>query len=248
MLLDQMNGSTANVIDEDPDETEDWLSALESVVAASGMDRAEFLLAALNQRAKALGVSADISPFSPYRNSIPLDRQPPYPGDLAMEERITAIIRWNALAMVVRANRAYGELGGHIASYASAAEIFEIGFNHFFRGPDANGGADLVFFLTSFSAGRLCTRVPGRSTADRASRPLSSGGVGQRAVFLSASVVDARVLAVSDGLHGYRAHQRYLSRPLHAVSRESWTREHRAASRLGRVRRWRNGRAGVHRR
>ena len=76
---------------------------------------------------------AHVPPYSAYRNTIPLEQQGAYPGDLAIEERITAIMRWNALAMVVRANQAYGELGGHIASYASAAEIFEVGFNHFFR-------------------------------------------------------------------------------------------------------------------
>ncbi|HEY6892929.1 MAG TPA: alpha-ketoglutarate dehydrogenase, partial [Rhodanobacteraceae bacterium] len=87
-----------------------------------------------------------VPPYSAYQNTIPLEEQGAYPGDLAREERITSIERWNALAMVVRANRAYGELGGHIASYASAAEIFEVGFNHFFRGAGAEHGGDLVFF------------------------------------------------------------------------------------------------------
>ena len=119
--------------DTDPDETAEWLAALELVVRAAGEDRAEFLLSALDRKAKELGVGTDLAPYLPYRNSIPLERQPPFPGDIAMEERITAIIRWNALAMVIRANKAYGDLGGHIASYASAAEIFEIGFNHFFH-------------------------------------------------------------------------------------------------------------------
>jgi pyruvate dehydrogenase E1 component len=132
--------------DADPDETAEWLAALESVVRAAGEERAEFILSALDRKAKELGVGADVLPYSPYRNSIPLERQPPFPGDIAMEERITAIIRWNALAMVVRANKAYGELGGHIASYASAAEIFEIGFNHFFHADSGAGDGDLVFF------------------------------------------------------------------------------------------------------
>jgi pyruvate dehydrogenase E1 component len=81
-----------------------------------------------------------------YVNTIPVELQPPFPGDLALEERIASMMRWNALAMVVRANQAHGELGGHIASYASAADLFEVGFNHFFRGPAADGGADLVFY------------------------------------------------------------------------------------------------------
>jgi len=88
----------------------------------------------------------DRTEYSAYRNTIPVTDQPRYPGDLALEERLTALMRWNALAMVSHANRAHGELGGHIASYASAAEIFEVGFNHFFRGPESPQGGDLVFF------------------------------------------------------------------------------------------------------
>ena len=93
-----------------------------------------------------IGVAASPHPYSPYRNTIQLEDQQPFPGNLVLEERIIAIIRWNALAMVVRANRAYGELGGHIASYASVAEIFETGFNHFFKGDEIGYGGDLVFF------------------------------------------------------------------------------------------------------
>jgi pyruvate dehydrogenase E1 component len=130
----------------DPAETQEWLEALDSVVERGGSARAQFLIRQLTERAQELGVGAPAGPFSAYRNTIALERQAPHPGDVALEERITAILRWNALAMVVRANRAYGELGGHIASYASAAEIFETGFNHFFHGSDAPGGADLVYF------------------------------------------------------------------------------------------------------
>ncbi|PWC51500.1 alpha-ketoglutarate dehydrogenase [Azospirillum sp. TSA6c] len=127
-------------------ETADWLSALESLARASGPERTRFLLSALDVHAKQLGIAWDSLPYSPYRNTIPVAAQSPYPGDLEIEERITAIMRWNALAMVVRANRAYGELGGHIASYASAAEIFEVGFNHFFRAPTDEQDGDIVYF------------------------------------------------------------------------------------------------------
>ncbi|WP_035972671.1 alpha-ketoglutarate dehydrogenase [Bradyrhizobium sp. WSM3983] len=133
-------------IDVDPTETDDWLRSLESVARQNDGRRARFLLNALDRRAKEIGIVEDSHPYSPYRNTIELEKQPPFPGDLAIEERITSIIRWNALAMVVRANRAYGELGGHVASYASAAEIFELGFNHFFRAPSESDGGDLVFF------------------------------------------------------------------------------------------------------
>lgn len=85
---------------------------------------------------------------TPYINSISVEQQPAFPGDLATEERVASLVRWNALAMVVRANQAYGELGGHIASYASAADLFEVGFNHFFRARNHWFGGDLVFYLS----------------------------------------------------------------------------------------------------
>ncbi|TMI07550.1 MAG: alpha-ketoglutarate dehydrogenase [Betaproteobacteria bacterium] len=132
--------------DTDPIETQEWLDALESVVRVAGEDRAQALLRLLEEQAQQLGIVANVPPYSAYRNTIPREQQREYPGDLALEQRITSIVRWNALAMVVRANVAYGELGGHIGSYASAAEIFECGFNHFFRGVDHADGGDLVFF------------------------------------------------------------------------------------------------------
>jgi len=132
--------------DIDPEETAEWLEALRAAVATGGRERGLFLLTQLEQQAQQLGVVAHVMPYSAYQNTIPLGDQAVHPGDVALEERLTAIMRWNALAMVVRANKAYGELGGHVATYASAAEIFETGLHHFFRGPDAVGGGDLVFF------------------------------------------------------------------------------------------------------
>ncbi len=132
--------------DIDKQETLEWLDALESIALHAGSERVDFLLQRLAEHASHLGVRRSAHPYSQYQNSISLDKQPAYPGDLAMEERITSIIRWNALAMVARANKAYGELGGHIASYASAAEIFEVGFNHFFRADNAESKGDLVYF------------------------------------------------------------------------------------------------------
>jgi pyruvate dehydrogenase E1 component len=132
--------------DADPLETQEWLESLEGVVRTEGVYRCAFLLDRLEERARELGLAPHLPPCSAYRNTIPPEQQPRYPGDLALEERIAAIVRWNALAMVVRANEAHGELGGHIATYTSAAEIFETGFNHFFRGAADPGGGDLVFF------------------------------------------------------------------------------------------------------
>jgi pyruvate dehydrogenase E1 component len=133
-------------IDADPDETREWLNALEATVRTSGKERGLYLLKKLEEQAQHLGIIGHVPPYSAYQNTIPLEEQGAYPGDLGLEERITSIVRWNALAMVVRANQAYGDLGGHIASYTSAAEIFEVGFNHFFRADDGTRRADLVFF------------------------------------------------------------------------------------------------------
>ncbi|WP_425326618.1 alpha-ketoglutarate dehydrogenase [Pseudomonas soli] len=135
-------------LDSDPAETAEWCEALASTLAHCGPARARYLLQRLQAHALELGLEREAQAFSAYRNTVPVEQQGTYPGDLELDERITGILRWNALAMVVRANHAYGELGGHIASYASAAEIFEVGFQHFFRGE--GGGAqrsgDLVFF------------------------------------------------------------------------------------------------------
>ncbi|MBI3147966.1 MAG: alpha-ketoglutarate dehydrogenase [Betaproteobacteria bacterium] len=138
--------ATADPADTDPRETREWLDALDAVVGTSGERRGLYLLQQLQEQAQQLGILAHVAPFSAYRNTIGIEAQGAYPGDLVLEERLTAIMRWNALAMVVRANRAYGELGGHIASYASAAEIFETGFNHFFHAGDGRQTGDLVFF------------------------------------------------------------------------------------------------------
>ena len=161
------HSSAASTDDSDPEETREWLDALEAVVREAGHERGLFLLKRLEEQAQQLGIVAHVPPYSAYRNTIPLEQQGAYPGDLALEERITSIIRWNALAMVVRANRAYGDLGGHIASFASVAEIFEVGFNHFFRAAGDGHGGDLVFFqphsapgvyARAFLEGRLSER------------------------------------------------------------------------------------------
>jgi pyruvate dehydrogenase E1 component len=165
--LPAQGSSGASVADHDPAETLEWFESLEAVIQMAGPQRAEFLLQQLQARAHELGALSRSRPFSAYRNTISLDQQTPHPGDVALEERITAMVRWNALAMVVRANKAYGELGGHIASYASAAEIFEMGFNHFFRGPGEGFAGDLIYFqphsapgvyARAFLEGRLSER------------------------------------------------------------------------------------------
>ncbi len=133
-------------MDQDPQETAEWRDAFNAVVLQHGAERAGFLLDQLVSLAhqKQLDWSPEL--VTPYVNTIAVDVQTPFPGDLAIEEKIASLMRWNALAMVARANAAYGELGGHIASYASAADLFEVGFNHFFHGRNQQHGGDLVFF------------------------------------------------------------------------------------------------------
>ncbi len=132
-----------NPPDADPLETREWLEAFDALVESEGRERATFLLRKLLDHARARRVPLPPVLNTPYKNSVALADQPQFPGSLELEGRISAIVRWNALAMVVRANRAYPELGGHIASYASAADLFEVGFNHFFRG---GLDGDLVYF------------------------------------------------------------------------------------------------------
>ena len=136
----------ATITDSDPTETQEWIDSMSSVTSVHGPERAQFLLRQLEEVIRNTGFTASGQPFSAYRNSISVDQQMRYPGNLELEERITAINRWNALVMVMRANKAYGGLGGHIASYASAAEIFETGFNHFFRAATKDFAGDLIYF------------------------------------------------------------------------------------------------------
>ena len=134
------------VEDDDPAETTEWRDAFLTLAAHGGQARARFMLDELAHLARTRQMQWQPDLNTPYVNTIPAAAQPAFPGDLAVEERLASLMRWNALAMVVRANKAYGELGGHIASYASAADLFEVGFNHFFHAPSPGRGGDLVFF------------------------------------------------------------------------------------------------------
>jgi pyruvate dehydrogenase E1 component len=129
--------------DTNPDETQEWRDALLSLAASDGPARVRQILDELARLARQQRIGWQPELNTPYINTIAVEDQPAFPGDLAVEERLASLMRWNALAMVVRANQAYGELGGHIASYASAADLFETGFNHFFK---AGRQGDLVFF------------------------------------------------------------------------------------------------------
>ncbi len=139
--------------DLDPEETQDWIESIDSVLRVHGADRAHYLLECMIDHARRSGAYLPYSPNTAYLNTIPIGQQPHYPGDRAIERRIEAYIRWNAMAMVVHANRESSEYGGHIASYASSATLYEVGFNHFWRAPSADHGGDLVFFQGHSSPG-----------------------------------------------------------------------------------------------
>jgi len=140
-------------VDADPSETREWLDSLRYVVNSRGSDRASYLLHAIEQEAYRLGVPIPFATTTPYINTIPASEQPVYPGNHELETRISNIIRWNAMAMVVRANRKEEGIGGHISSYASSATLYEVGFNHFFRGRTEDQPGDLVYIQGHTSPG-----------------------------------------------------------------------------------------------
>ena len=134
-------------------ETKEWVDALRDVTRSRGPERASGLLQTLQISAQRLGVTLPVTSRTPYVNTIPAEMQPRYPGTIEIERRIKSIVRWNALAMVSEANEKSPGIGGHISTYASAATLYEVGFNHFFRGPDDPSGGDLVYFQGHASPG-----------------------------------------------------------------------------------------------
>lgn len=132
--------------DVDREETQEWLDSLEDVLHRYGPDRVKYLLNALQQKAYREGVKLPFTANTPYVNTIPADQQPRYPGSREIERRIKSIIRWNAMAMVVRANQEDPGIGGHISTYASAATLIEVGYNHFFRGKSDDFSGDQIYF------------------------------------------------------------------------------------------------------
>jgi pyruvate dehydrogenase E1 component len=167
--------------DSDPADTSAWLESFETVLRAEGPQRGRYLLARLIEYASRHGASLPFSANTPYINTIPLERQPPYPGDLDIERRIRALIRWNAMAMVVRANKLAPGIGGHISTFASAATLFEVGFNHFFRARSDGVAGDHVYFQGHASPGVYARAyLEGRLTAAHLHgfrRELSGAGV-----------------------------------------------------------------------
>jgi pyruvate dehydrogenase E1 component len=143
----------AVVNDIDPAETQEWLDSLEDVLQREGPERVQQLLILLQEKAYLEGVKVPFTANTPYINTIPVDKQPRYPGNREIERRIKSVIRWNAMAMVVRANKKAKGIGGHISTFASSATLYEVGFNHFFRAPTESDPGDFVYFQGHASPG-----------------------------------------------------------------------------------------------
>ncbi|NQV26208.1 MAG: pyruvate dehydrogenase (acetyl-transferring), homodimeric type, partial [Rhodopirellula sp.] len=164
----------------DPAELDEWFDSLDDLLHRYGRERVQQMLTLLQGRAYQRGVHLPFTANTPYINTIPPQDQPPYPGDRALERRIKSIIRWNAMAMVVRANRDYSGVGGHISTFASCATLYEVGFNHFFHARTEDHTGDLVYFQGHSSPGVYSRAfLEGRLTEDnllRFRREIPRGG------------------------------------------------------------------------
>ena len=176
------DGFVNQLPDSDPGETQEWLDSLEAVVDVHGKTRARFLLSKLLDRARALQVSYPATVSTPYINTIPREQEPWFPGDEYIERRIRAFVRWNAAAMVVRANKHADGIGGHLSTFASSASLYEIGFNHFFHGKDDGVPGDHVYFQGHAAPGVYARAyMEGRLTdddLDHFRREIGRGGRG----------------------------------------------------------------------
>ena len=233
--------------DTDPAETQEWLDSVDAVVDHAGRARARELMSSVLHRAQQRHVIPPGYGDTDYVNTIPATAEPAFPGDEDIERRIRSYVRWNAAMMVHRAQRPGLGVGGHISTYASTATLYEVGFNHFFRGHDADGGADQIYFqghaspgiyARAFLEGRLSARPSGR---------LPSGDLARRArrrpPVVPAPSADARLLGVHHRLDGPGPDQRHLPGPVQPLPAQPRHQGHQPPTRLGVHRRRRDGRA-----
>ena len=227
--------------DTDTDETREWLDALEAVLEREGPERAHYLLERLIDKARRSGAYLPYSANTAYINTIPLHLQEPIPGDQAMERRLRSLVRWNAIAMVVKANREHAGLGGHIATFASAATLLDVGMNHFFRAPGKDHDGDLVFFQGHCAPGVYARAyLEGRIDKDRLHNFRQEvDGKGLSSYPHPWLMPD--FLAISHGFHGPDFHDGDRPGALHAVSQAPRSQEYPGSKGLGVSRRWRDG-------
>ena len=228
-------GAAAN--DADAQETREWLDALSAVIGTEGGERAHFLLEQLIEHARQAGIDMPFSANTGYVNTIEPDQEERCPGNIEIEERLRAYMRWNAMAMVVKANRLHpadgGDLGGHICSFASLAHMFGAGFNHFWHAESEGHGGDLLYIQGHCVARHLCARLHGRPPERRAAAQLPPGSRRQGHVELPAPEADARVLAVPDRVDGPGPADGDLPGALPEVPARARHRRHRATARSG---------------
>jgi pyruvate dehydrogenase E1 component len=176
-----MNDPMSQIPDTDPSETAEWIESLDSVVEGSGHRRARFLLERVTSRAREIQLGVPMEVVTPYVNTIPTSEEASFPGDFEMERRIRAFIRWNAAVMVVKANRRADGIGGHLSSFASSASLYEVGFNHFFRGTTDADPGDHVYIQGHVAPGiyarAFVERRLDEENLDNFRRELSGGGL-----------------------------------------------------------------------
>ncbi len=171
----------ASQVEVDPQETREWLEALDAVVASDGPQRAQFLLERVVGHAQLTGAAPAPAGTTPYLNTIPPQDEPAHPVDEALERRVRSIVRWNAIATILNANKTSSELGGHIASYQSAAVLYETGFNHFWHAPSDTPRRRPGLHAGSFEPRRLRPRLPRGPHPRGADAQVPHGGRRRRA-------------------------------------------------------------------
>ena len=240
------DGLPSQLPDIDPEETNEWVESLDGVIDTAGAKRARYIMLRLLERARERQVGVPPLTTTDYINTIPPEREPWFPGDEHVERRIRAYIRWNAAMLVHRAQRPEIGVGGHISTYASAASLYEVGYNHFFRGRNHPGGGDHVFFQGHASPGMYARAyLEGRLTEtqlDGFRQELS--GPRRWPAQLPAPAAHAGLLGVPDGVDGPRRHQRHPAGPVQPLPAPSGHQGHQRPARLGLPRRRRDGRAG----
>ena len=204
--------------DIDPLETREWVDSLEAVLELEGPQRAHFLLEQLVDKARRSGAYLPYRAQTAYINTIPPHLEEPIPGDQALEARLRSYVRWNAVAMVLRAGKKDLELGGHIASFASAATLYDVGFNHFWHAPERQPRRRPRLLPGPLLAGHLCARLPRRAPDARSSSTTSARKSTARACrSYPHPVAHARLLAVPDGVDGPGPDHGDLPGALHAL-------------------------------
>ena len=203
--------------DIDPLETNEWLESLSDVIKKDGNQRAHYLIKELINKAYMEGANIPYTQNTPYINTIPVSEEKKSNGDQNIERRIRSLIRWNAAAMVVRANKKFPELGGHIGTFASAATLYDVGMNHFWRAKNNKFGGDLIYFQGHSAPGMYARAfLEGRlneKQLDSFRQEVNPGGL----IILSTSLVDAKVLAISNCINGIRSNVSNLSSKIHEI-------------------------------